>query len=676
MHHSRDHVVPEGHQSSKSKDHHNMIEDYRRRLLVSLVLTIPIIFLSPLFQDLLGLRQSLNFAGSNFLLFVLASAVYLYGGYPFLKGIVNEVRSARPGMMTLVAVAITTAYLYSSAVVFGLKGEVFFWELATLVDVMLFGHWLEMRSVQGASRALEELARLMPSTAHRLGEGGVEEVGIDSLRKGDKVLIRPGERIPTDGMVVEGESSSDESMLTGESRPVAKGKGDEVIGGAVNGEGSMTVLVMKTGDESYLSQVIRIVKEAQESKSRSQELADKAAILLTIVALLGGALTFLTWSFLLQNGLNFALERAVTVMVIACPHALGLAIPLVVAVSTSLAAARGLLVKNRGAFERARNVDLVVFDKTGTLTQGRFGVANVISLGEMEEKEIMELASAVESFSEHPLARAISQGAAPKERVESFRALPGKGAEAWVGGRQVKVVSPGYLASNGIKISDAAIDAASALGRTIVYVIVDGSLAGAIALADSVRPESKIAVSQLREMGIRTLMITGDSGDVARSVAAEVGISEYMAGVLPSEKSERIKDLKSKGRIVAMVGDGVNDAPALATADVGIAIGAGTDVAAETADAILVRNDPRDVVSLIHLSKKSYSKMLQNLGWAAGYNILALPLAAGVLYQEGVILTPAIGAFLMTASTIVVAINSRFIRAGGAPARSKHRRMN
>ncbi|MGZ4932647.1 MAG: heavy metal translocating P-type ATPase, partial [Halobacteriota archaeon] len=571
------------------------VADFRRRFWISLLVTIPILILSPSIQEFAGVGQALRFPGDQYVLFVLASFVYFYGGYPFLKGIVNELRARLPGMMTLIAVAITTAYLYSTAITFGLSGGVLFWELSTLIDIMLLGHWIEMRSVMGASQALEELAKLMPSDAHKLlPDGSVRDIPLDSLVVGDRVLVRPGEKVPADGEVIDGETSVNESMLTGESKPVTKKPGTPVIGGAINGEGAITVEVKKTGKDSFLSQVIDLVKEAQQSKSRTQDLADRAALALVIIALAAGGVTFLVWQLLIATSVDFGLERAVTVMVIACPHALGLAIPLVVAISTSLGAQNGLLVRNRAAFEQARNIQAIIFDKTGTLTEGRFGVTDVIPLtGGVNEQILLDYAAALEGRSEHPIARGIATSTSPSAlHVESFRALPGRGVEGIVNGKKVQVVSPGYLKENALALTDERIERISAQGKTVVFVVIDGAVVGGIALADIVRPESKQAITKLKEMGIRSIMVTGDNRQVAQWVAGELGIDEYFAEVLPQDKVVKVKDVQSRGLVVAMVGDGVNDAPALAQADVGIAIGAGTDVAVETGDIILVRSTP------------------------------------------------------------------------------------
>jgi len=642
------------------------VADFRRRFWVSLIVTIPILLLSPSIQSFAGLNGALRFPGDQYVLFILASFVYFYGGYPFLRGIVNELRARLPGMMTLIAVAITTAYLYSTAVTFGLNGSVLFWELSTLIDIMLLGHWIEMRSVLGASKSLEELAELMPSDAHKLlPNGSVRDVPLDSLVVGDYVLVRPGEKVPADGEVVDGETSVNESMLTGESNPVTKKAGTTVIGGAINGEGAITVEVKKTGKDSFLSQVIDLVKQAQESKSRTQDLADRAALALVIIALAGGGLTFLVWQLLIKTSVDFGLERAVTVMVIACPHALGLAIPLVVAISTALGAQNGLLVRNRAAFEQARNVRAVIFDKTGTLTEGRFGVTDVVTFtDDTDEHALLSYAAALEGRSEHPLAQGIaaSAHAAVSLEVKAFKALPGKGVEGAVDGRAVRVVSPGYLTEQGLTVTDERIERLTAQGKTVVFVVIDEVVAGAIALADVIRPESKRAIAALNEMGIRSLMLTGDNQQVAQWVAEEVGLDEYFAEVLPQDKVVKVKEVQSRGLVVAMVGDGINDAPAIAQADVGIAIGAGTDVAVEAGDVILVRSTPSDVVTIVGLARSTYRKMVQNLGWATGYNAVAIPLAAGILYPFGIILTPAAGAVLMSASTVIVAINSRFLK--------------
>jgi P-type Cu2+ transporter len=651
-----------------STQHHNhhamMIADYRRRFWVSLIITVPILILSPIIQQFLGLGESLWFSGDIYILFALSSAAYFYGGYPFLKGIFDELKSKSPGMMTLIALAITVAYVYSGAVVFGLVGEVFFWELATLIDVMVLGHWLEMRSIMAASSALEELARIMPSEAHKvMSDGSTQNIPLDELTIGDHVLVKSGEKVPADGTVLLGETSVDEAMLTGESVPVVKVKDSKVIGGSVNGEGSFTMEVRKTGADSYLAQVTELVRQAQESKSRTQNLADRAALILVLVALVGGIITIVTWVGLIGQSFVFGLTRMVTVMVIACPHALGLAIPLVVAVSTTISARNGLLIKNRDGFEQARKIQAVLFDKTGTLTQGKFGVTDVITFNEhLSSEELLKYTASVEHHSEHPIARGIIASAKDSFTVKGFKAIPGKGAQGKVNGKQVIVVSSGYLKENNIQVNYARPNQLASQGKTVIYTLIDGELVGAIALADIIRPESKQAISELKQMGIQCLMITGDNGKVAQWVAGEIGIDEYFAEVLPEKKAEKVKEVQARGIKVAMIGDGVNDAPALAQADVGIAIGAGTDVAVAAADVVLVKSNPQDVVSIIKLSRATYRKLVQNLAWATGYNVVAIPLAAGVAYSAGILLDPALGAALMAVSTIIVAINARFLR--------------
>ncbi len=655
----------EGHSPSGRKDHGNhhthMLEDFRRRFIVSLILTFPVLLLSPTIQDFFNFE--ISFPGADFIVFLISSVVYFYGGYPFLKGIKQELAEKSPGMMTLIAIAISVAYFYSSAVVFGLHGEVFFWELVTLIDVMLLGHWLEMRSVMGASRALEELVKIMPSVAHLRQNGEIVDVGVEQLRIGDKVLVKPGEKVPVDGTVVEGASSVNESMLTGESEPVTKTEGSEVIGGSINGEAAFVVEVKKTGKDTYLNQVVELVRTAQESRSKTQDLANRAALYLTIIALTVGTLTFVLWTLFGQE-LVFALERAVTVMVITCPHALGLAIPLVVAVSTSMAAKSGLLIRDRQAFEKARSLEAVIFDKTGTLTEGRFGVTDIISFSdedsrtndEINDEKVLILAASLESISEHPIARGILESAREKGikpvPVESFSSIPGKGIEGIIKGKKYYVVSPGYLEEAGINLKsrksedekiDEKIEEIKAQGKTVVFLLEGERVLGALALADIVRKESKEAISKLKGMGIKCLMLTGDNRFVAAWVSRELELDDYFAEVLPHEKAAKVKEVQ-KQYVTGMVGDGVNDAPALAQADVGIAIGAGTDVAIETADIVLVKNDPRDVLYVIELSRRTYSKMYQNLLWATGYNVFAIPLAAGVLYGYGILLSPAIGA--------------------------------
>lgn len=658
------HPVESGHEGAHRDHHAGMIEDFKRRFWVCLALTGPIVALSPMLQHWAGVGERLRFPGDTYMLFFISSVVFFYGGWPFLKGLVEEVRERQVGMMTLIAVAITTAYVYSTAVVFGLSGMGFFWELATLIDIMLLGHWIEMRSVMGASRALEALARLMPSDAHLIdADGTIRDVPLSELQPGDHVLVKPGEKIPADGRVYEGTTSVNESMLTGESRPVSKAAGDKVIGGAINGEGSLQIEVENTGKDSFLSQVIALVQEAQASKSHTQDLANRAAQWLTAIALGGGALTLIAWLAFMRSDLAFALERAVTVMVITCPHALGLAVPLVVAISTAISAQNGLLIRNRTAFEAARNIDAVVFDKTGTLTKGEFGVTDTLVFDDaFTEQELLKLAASIEAHSEHPIAQGVVRSVPEAYPVGGFRAIPGQGAEGTVEGRLIQVVSPGFVRNQGLTPDDSRFETLSSQGKTVVFVLVEGRLAGAIALADLIRPESKEAIARLKAMGIRSVMLTGDNRQVADWVAAEIGLDEVMAEVLPQDKAAKVKEIQSRGLTVAMTGDGVNDAPALAQADVGIAIGAGTDVAVETADVVLVRSDPRDVVAIIGLAKATYRKMRQNLAWATGYNVFAIPLAAGVAYKAGLLLSPALGAVLMSVSTVIVAVNARLLK--------------
>jgi Cu2+-exporting ATPase len=664
MNHHADHAGHRKEATGGHAAHADMVLDFKRRFWVSLVLTVPVVLLSPMIQRALGV-ESLAFSGQGIIQLHFASVVFFYGGWPFLSGLVSELSHRKPGMMTLIGLATSVAYFYSAAVALGLPGEGFFWELATLIDIMLLGHWVEMRSVMGASRALEELVKLLPSEAHRLRpDGSTEDVPISQIRKGDRVLVKPGEKVPTDGVIIAGAASLNEAMLTGESKPVEKKEGDVVIGGSVNGEGALTVEVRKTGDETYLAQVIELVRRAQESKSRSQDLANRAALWLTLIALAVGGLTLGAW-LLAGRGFNFALERMVTVMVITCPHALGLAVPLVVAVSTALAAQHGLLIRDRAAFERARELDAAVFDKTGTLTEGRFGITDVIVLGDLDESTLLRLSASLESRSEHPIAAGVVRSAREKGVLfpppETFRAIPGKGAEGAVEGTKVEVVSPGFLRERGLAPENESLRRVAEEGKTVVYVLVDGRLQGAIALADRIRPESREALESLKRMGIQTMMLTGDSRAVARWVARDLVLDDYFAEVLPDQKAAKIREVKERGLGVAMIGDGVNDAPALAEADVGIAIGAGTDVAVESADIVLVRSDPRDVASIILLARATYRKMVQNLWWAAGYNIVAIPLAAGVLADRGIVLSPALGAVFMSVSTVIVAINAQLL---------------
>lgn len=641
--------------------HAMMIADFKKRFYVVLLLTIPIMLLSEMIQHWLNLH--ISFPGSKYILLALSSVVFLYGGWPFLKGLADEAKAKNPGMMFLIGFAISVAYIYSVAIVFGLQGMDFFWELATLILIMLLGHWVEMKSVAGASRELELLVQLMPSEAHMVMPDMVHDVKTDTLKENDIILIKPGEKVAADGIIMEGESYLNESMLTGESKPVQKIKGDKVIAGAINGNGAIKVTVSHAAKDSYLSQVIKLVDDAQKSKSKTQLLADTAARWLTIIALLAGVSTFLYW-YLTGQSLAFAMERMVTVIVICCPHALGLAVPLVVAKSTALSAKNGLLIKNRTAFENARKITTIVFDKTGTLTIGKFEVSKIVSLQkELNENEIIRLASALEQKSEHPIATGILQKVKDLSitipATENFNAITGKGVEAAVEGKKILVVSPGYLKENNLPVPDGfkANDT-----ETVVFVIINNKLAGYIALSDEIRPESADAIKTLKQNNIKSILLTGDNNKVSKSVSETIGMDSFIAEVLPHQKLEKIKNLQSKGEYIAMTGDGVNDAPALAQADVGIAVGSGSDIAAETAGIILVNSNPKDIVSLILFGKATYRKMIQNLIWATGYNIVALPLAAGVLYKQGILLSPAAGAVLMTVSTIVVAINASMLK--------------
>lgn len=660
-HHS-DHKMGDSSHGHSHHDHHKMmIEDFKRRFWISLVLSIPVLVISPMIQKFLGFK--LEFEGSQYVLFGLSTIIFVYGGWPFLKGLKDELKKGIPGMMTLIAVAITVAYVYSGAVVLGLEGKMFFWELVTLIDIMLVGHWIEMKSVLGASRALELLVSMMPSEAHKVHGDHIMDVALDELLKDDVILIKPGEKVPADGIVIEGESHLNESMLTGESKPVKKGAGLQVIGGSINGNGALKVKVEHTGKDSYLNKVITLVQEAQKSKSKTQHLADRAAKWLTYIALGVGITTLVVW---LSLGFEFvyALERMVTVMVISCPHALGLAIPLVVAISTAISAQNGLLIRNRTAFENSRKISVMVFDKTGTLTMGDFGVTRYESIStEHNEEEILLLASALEQSSEHPIAVGIVNKAVELKidipKVTNFESITGKGVQAEISGRIVKVVSPGYLKESSLEIPATAFRNAA---ETVVFVLLDEVLIGFIALADQIRPESFEAIKKFRSNDIKIFMATGDNEVVAKTVSEKLGLDGHFSGVLPHEKVEIVKELQSSGEFVAMTGDGVNDAPALAQADVGIAVGSGTDVAAETADIILVNSNPQDILNLILFGKATYRKMIQNLVWATAYNAFAIPLAAGVLYSAGFVLGPAVGAVFMSLSTVIVALNAQLLK--------------
>ena len=640
---------------------------FKRKFFISTLLSIPVLYFSTFVSGLLGYTP-IQFTGSNLIVPVFSIVIFGYGGLPFLKMAKSEFEDREPGMMMLISLAITVAFVYSMAALFLNTQSSFFWELVTLIDIMLLGHWIEMRSVRQASGALDELAQLMPDTAEKILENGeTEEVNVSDLEEGDRVLIRPGASIPADGEVIEGESSVDESMITGESQPVEKEVGDEVIGGTVNNEGSLRVEITATGDETALSGIMKMVEEAQESQSKTQMLADKAAGWLFYIAMGSGAVTALAWTAAV--GFNVTvIERVVTVLVIACPHALGLAVPLVVAINTSLAAQNGILVRDRVAMEQARKLDIVMFDKTGTLTKGEMGVVD-IQTESIEEDEALKLLAAVESDSEHIIAEAIRNSAEEKSlevpEAENFQAIKGKGVKAEVEGEEIFVGGSNLAESEGFQIPEKLekfAEEAAEDAETAVYLFRNGKAVAAVGLADVIREESRKAVEQLHERGIEVAMLTGDSEEVAEAVARELNIDTYFAEVLPEDKDEKVQELQDQGKKIAMVGDGVNDAPALTRADVGMAIGSGTDVAVESADIILVQNNPEDVIKLLNLSDLSYSKMVQNLFWATGYNALAIPLAAGVLAPIGVMLSPAVGAVIMSLSTVIVAVNAQLMK--------------
>jgi Cu2+-exporting ATPase len=658
MEHSHQHMSQTVHHGNNAPmgmaghDHHAMmIADFKKRFFIVLLLTIPIMLLSMQIQQWLNLH--IQFTGSNYLLFGLSSVAFIYGGWPFLAGWLSELKAKNPGMMTLIGFAITVAYGYSAATILGLRGMDFFWEMTTLILIMLLGHWIEMRSIAGASRELELLVQLMPAEAHLLKGNDTTEVKTGSLKTDDLIVIKPGEKIPADGIIEDGESYLNESMLTGESAPVQKTKGQHVIAGSVNGNGSLRVKVTHNGADSYLSKVIKLVKDAQDAKSNTQLLADKAARWLTLIALITGIGTFAFW-LADDKGVAFALERMVTVIVICCPHALGLAVPLVVAKSTSLSAQHGLLIKNRTAFENSRKITTIVFDKTGTLTVGKFEVSRIVVTNDkQDENELLGMAAALEASSEHPIATGIMAEAKKRalkiSEAKNFQAITGKGVEALVGDKQVKVVSPGYLSEKNISLPDNFKPTGS---ETVVFVLTDDLLYGYIALADTIRPESADAIQTLHKNKIKALLLTGDNKKVAESVSNQLKMDGFFAEVLPHQKLDKIKELQHQGEFVAMTGDGVNDAPALAQADIGIAVGSGSDIAAETAGIVLVNSNPKDIVSLILFGKATYRKMIQNLAWAIGYN---------VVYHQGILLSPAAGAVLMTVSTVVVAINANML---------------
>jgi Cu2+-exporting ATPase len=659
-----DHGATHGATHATGHDRHagHSVAMFRDRFWLSLLLTIPVIIWSEDPQMWLGYTAPV-FPGSEWLPAILGTIVFLYGGPVFLRGGLGELRDRRPGMMTLISMAILVAFATSWAGTLGWFDVEIWWELATLITIMLLGHWLEMRSIAQAQGALAALAALLPDTAERVTPAGVETVALGALVIGDVVLVRPGTRVPADGVVVEGLADVDESMITGESRAVAKGVGDRVIAGTVAAGGSLRVSIDAVGESTALSGIMRLVAAAQASASRAQALADRAAAMLFYVALAAGALTLVVWIAL--GDVEGALLRTATVLVIACPHALGLAIPLVIAIATSLGARNGLLVKDRLALERARELDVVIFDKTGTLTLGEPVVAAIAAIDGRTEDEVLRLAAAVETDSEHPLARAIVDAAAARgvavPVAAAFESMAGRGARAVVDGRRIEVGGPRLLDDAGATALEAS-SAWGAEGRTVLHVLVDDEVIGALSLEDAIRPESKEAVDRLHALGVRVAMITGDAQAVADSVARRLGIDEVAAQVLPADKAAAVERFQAGGRRVAMVGDGVNDAPALATADVGIAIGAGTDVAVESAGIVLVRSDPRDVVGAIRLSRASYAKMVQNLVWATGYNVVAIPVAAGVLVPWGFDLPMAAGAVAMSLSTIIVAANAQLLR--------------
>jgi P-type Cu2+ transporter len=670
QHGSAAHGAHDGHDmhGDHGVDHSGHEEMFRKRFWVSLVLSIPVLLYSPMLQMWFGFTMP-EFPGSQWIAPGLSIIIFFYGGLPFLQMAVPELRSRQPGMMTLISLAITVAFVYSLAAEFVLAEETFFWELVTLIDIMLLGHWIEMRSVRQASGALSELAKLMPDTAERIQPNGeTEEVPASELHSGDRVLVRPGSSIPADGEVEEGRSDVNEAMITGESRPVEKEPGEKVIGGTINGDGSLRVRITATGDETTLAGIMRLVEEAQRSKSRTQRLADRAAAWLFYVALGVAVITAIAWT--LAVGFNVqVVARVATVLVIACPHALGLAIPLVVAITTAMGARSGILVRDRIAMERVRDVDMVIFDKTGTLTRGEFGVVDIHTTSGWDEEQALALAAAVETDSEHTIARGIVQTAEERSlqlpQVRDFEAIKGRGVKALYENQNVYAGGPRLLELLELELPQELArfrDEASRKGQSSIYLIVGDQVAAAFALADVIRPESKQAIDTLHKMDIQVAMLTGDSEAVARTVAEELGIDQYFAEVLPEHKDQKVAELQAQGKRVAMVGDGVNDAPALIRADIGVAIGSGTDVAVESAGIILVQSNPLDAVRAIDLSRASYRKMIQNLVWAAGYNVVALPLAAGVLAPVGIVLSPAVGALLMSVSTIIVAINAQLLR--------------
>jgi Cu2+-exporting ATPase len=661
-HHSHSsHEQSHAESHDKHAGHHT--EDFLKKFWVVLILTIPLVLYSDLPEVFLGWSAP-QFTGSEYLEALLGSIVFFYGGFVFLKGALYELRARLPGMMTLIALAITAAYLYSIGVVFTGVGMPLFWELSTLVGVMLIGHWIEMKAVKGAQGALRELAKLLPDTAEVIRDGKPITVQLSELKEGDVVLVRPGGRTPADGTVVKGESEVDESLITGESRPVLKQTGMEVIAGSINGDGSLEIKLEKLGEKTFLAGIMRLVAEAESSKSRLQLLSDRAAFYLTLLAVIAGFITFGAWIAVGQP-FGFAVERLVAVLVIACPHALGLAIPLVASISTTMASRNGFFVKRRLSLEAARNITTVLFDKTGTLTKGAFGVIAILG----DQDKTVALASGANRTSEHPIGRAIVAYAEEQKRIipstSSFTNIRGKGVQVDINGKNVFVGSSTFITEQNITIPQenvSQIQAHEREGKTVIHVVEGNSWIGSIALADVIREESREAIRKLKEMGVRVAMITGDAEDVAAWVSKELNIDEYFAHTLPNQKADAVKKLQERGEKVAMVGDGVNDAPALTQADLGIAVGAGTNVAIESAGIILVKNDPRDIPKIINLSRLTYRKMIQNLFWATGYNVLALPIAAGALAVYGIMLQPAVAAVFMSLSTVIVAINASLLR--------------
>jgi len=668
--HNSNHENDSGSNHQHKADHSGHEQMFRKKFWWSLVLSIPVILYSSTIQQWLGFTTP-EFTGSQWITPVFAVIVFFYGGLPFLKMALPELKNRKPGMMMLISLAIIVAFVYSIGALFISGGKGFFWELVTLIDIMLLGHWIEMRSVRQASGALDELAQLMPDTAERITDDGeTEEVNVSDLSEGDLVLVRPGESVPADGTIEQGESELNEAMITGESKPVSKGESDEVIGGTINGDGSLRIRISATGDDTALAGIMRLVKEAQESKSDTQILVDRAAGWLFYVALSVAIITAIVWTIAVGFGVD-VIARVATVLVIACPHALGLAVPLVVAITTSLGAQNGILIRDRLALEQAREITTVMFDKTGTLTKGEFGVVNIATTDNQSEDDVLALAAAIEGDSEHTIARGIRNAAEEKDlslpEVSNFEAIKGRGVKATSDGKTVYLGGPRLLEHLDIELPESLSDfrrEANDKSQTAVYLIKDKKVLGGIALADVIRDESRDAIKQLHDMGLEVAMLTGDSEAVAKGVAEELDIDHYFAEVLPEDKDKKVSSLQDEGKRVAMVGDGVNDAPALTRADVGIAIGSGTDVAIESAGIILVKSNPVDIVKIMQLSRANHRKMIQNLWWAAGYNIFALPLAAGVLAPIGIILSPAVGALLMSLSTIIVAINAQLLRSG------------